>query len=119
MASCWLKRSKIRGRNSGSIPLPWSLTIRSECVLVPARPHFHRRAPRGEFDGIGEQVPHDLLQAAGVRLDAHRLVVEHRPQLDAGAPATDSRTASIAERTTVYGSMVSGTKCTLPKEIPA
>ena len=48
----------------------------------PFQQDLHAPALRREFDGVREQVPHDLLEAVGVARDDPGLGVEHRPQLD-------------------------------------
>ena len=49
--------------------MPLSVTAISTCASTPLQHHLHAAARRRELDGVREQVPHDLLQAAGIAGD--------------------------------------------------
>ena len=95
LLSAWRKRSKTYGRNSRSIPAPLSrdaepLPVASCTVDVDAS------AGRRELDGVGQQVPEDLLQPVGVAGDGR--LARRRDRTASAIPLASAagRTASIA-----------------------
>ena len=87
------------GRNSGSIPMPVSLTETSILETQALEAHAHEAAMVGEFHRVREQVPQDPLEAVGDllryarrwidgRLDPDRLHIGGRQRgFDRGADA--------------------------------
>ena len=66
-ASAWRKRSNTCGRNSGAMPTPVVTRPRAPTWSAAGRRRdAHTAAGGRELDGVGEQVPHHLLQAVGV-----------------------------------------------------
>jgi len=51
--------------NCGRMPWPVSLTATSTCAWSRLSNHLHAPALRRELDGIGEEIPRDLLQPLG------------------------------------------------------
>ena len=68
--SAWRNRLKRCGRNSGAMPSPVSLTVISTCEFTRCRRTCTRPPLRRELDGVGQQIPHHLLQP--LRIARHR-----------------------------------------------
>jgi hypothetical protein len=49
----------------------------------PLQVHLHAAVPRREFDGVVEEVPHDLLEPSGIAGHEHRGPLEQRLDADA------------------------------------
>ena len=62
--------------------MPLSVTAISTCGVVPLQHHLHRTAAWRELDGVRQQVPDDLLQAAGIAGDRSGRRVEDAIQPD-------------------------------------
>ena len=120
VASCWLKRSKIRGKNPVDSPAPIAhADPESTRRLAPAL-ELDLRAANGELHRIAQKIGDDLMQPRRVRIHFSFFIarIVARGSSLPGRPA-DVFTTSSAARTIGYGSMVSATRRILPKVMPA